>query len=169
MTDHSVYVVKCIEVSERILDASKSVATASVSTQTVLQGVQEASTADITRASGDHAIVLVLIDATSFQFLDELYRNKVSGGADTAKRLRAVVGERVAAILPAVVRSRYHIFIKICKAYCALRDQPPFYSQLCKMRHRLRHSSSLICRPRAQSRVLLRVAKYVSDFVRQPS
>jgi len=37
----------------------------------------------------------------------------VSGGAETAKRLRAVVGERVAAILPAVVQSGYHIFIKI--------------------------------------------------------
>lgn len=37
----------------------------------------------------------------------------MSGGAETAKRLRAVVGESVAAILPAVVRSGYHIFIKI--------------------------------------------------------
>jgi len=37
----------------------------------------------------------------------------MSGGAETGKRLRAAVGERVAATLPAVERSGYHIFIKI--------------------------------------------------------
>ncbi|KAI4614353.1 uncharacterized protein J4E87_009574 [Alternaria ethzedia] len=104
---------KCIEASERILAAAKSVTTASVSTQTALEGVEEASTVSTAGAPGGHAIVLVLIDGTSHQFLDELYRNKMSGGAETAKRLRDVVGERVAAILPAVARSGYHIFIKI--------------------------------------------------------
>jgi len=61
---------KCIEASERILAATKSVATASVSTQTALEGVEEASTVSTAGAPGGHAIVLVLIDATSHQVCD---------------------------------------------------------------------------------------------------
>jgi hypothetical protein len=111
-----VYVEKCIDASERILAAAKN--------------AQEASTVNFARPLSGHAIVLVLIDGmshqvhgigvvgfvqdlTTRQFIDDLYRNRQSGGAETAKRLRAVVGERVATILPAVAKSGYHTVIKI--------------------------------------------------------
>jgi hypothetical protein len=43
---------------------------------------------------------------------DQLYSN--DGGAETAMRLRAIVREKLAAVLPAIARSgRYQIVIKI--------------------------------------------------------
>ncbi|CAN9087052.1 unnamed protein product [Alternaria alternata] len=58
------------------------------------------------------AVILVLIDGMSHMVHDELYSN--GGGAETAMRLRAVVREKLAAVLPAIARSgRYQIVIKI--------------------------------------------------------
>ncbi|CAN9321630.1 unnamed protein product [Alternaria alternata] len=58
------------------------------------------------------AVILVLIDGMSHMVHDELYTN--GGGAETAMRLRAVVREKLAAVLPAIARSgRYQIVIKI--------------------------------------------------------
>jgi hypothetical protein len=115
-SDHGVYVEKCIDASERILAAVKN--------------APEASTVNVARPLSGHAVVLVLIDGmshrvrgigvvgfvqnlTTRKFIDDLYRNRQSGGAEIAKRLGAVVGERVATILPAIAGSGYHIVIKI--------------------------------------------------------
>ncbi|CAN9154623.1 unnamed protein product [Alternaria alternata] len=58
------------------------------------------------------AVILVLIDGMSHMVHDKLYSN--DGGAETAMRLRAVVREKLAAVLPAIARSgRYQIVIKI--------------------------------------------------------
>ena len=49
---------------------------------------------------------------TTLQLHAELYRNKQAGGAETARRIRDVVRQRVAAMLPAVARTEYHVVIK---------------------------------------------------------
>ncbi|KAL1801359.1 hypothetical protein ACET3X_001701 [Alternaria dauci] len=74
---------------------------------------QKASMVAVAETSSNNAIVLVLIDGTSHEFHDELYRNKQSGGAETAKRLLSVVREKVAGMLLAVAQGRYQIVIKI--------------------------------------------------------
>lgn len=50
---------------------------------------------------------------TVLQFHGELYRDKTSGGAETARRLRESVREQVAVMLPGVAQNEYRVVIKV--------------------------------------------------------